>query len=273
MPDAQIITLADGPSWAAMKDATPVESTARRSSCVIVMSPRRWRRAEPPTEHVEMLSSHVAAACADADEAAVAGDAYERLAAMALARKLADESPIRQGERQRMLRDAGLPGVFYANPATEAIFAASAEHLGKGGVFGSISNAVSSAVKAVGKAAEVVLPVPYIATKLTQAVAKNGPGLINGLVAKGEQIISKTATALPAVAGNVAAGAISNGINSVAGNAASELGAMTGTGGPQYVTPQDLGSTTSPLASYMPFLVVGAGIFLLVNLSSGRRRR
>lgn len=191
MPDSRMILLSDGPGWgpAPRTLSDQFDMPARRSGAR--MAPSRARRGGPVSRHVEQLAGYVGAQCESAEEAQLAGEAYERLVAMTLSRKLSDSRPMGRAERAKYLRDAGMPGYLYANPATEAIFTADAEGLGKGGIIGQITATVNRAIKPVSQIATAVTSggtkflssaatsLTNIGTGLNQAVEHGVTGFAN----------------------------------------------------------------------------------------------
>ena len=157
------------------------------------------------------LSTQVAGACRDGDELSAALSGYERLASLALSRRMADDSPIGQHERLAMLRAARLPGALYANPATEAILAADAESLGKGGGIGGF-------IKNVGKG------VQRLAAPITNSV-----NAFTGMVAGINEAAGRGIAGVAGGLANVATKDANNTglVNSIAGAA---LGGMSGMG-------------------------------------------
>lgn len=94
------------------------------------------------------------------------GDSLERLASMTLARKLRSPAPIGMVEAEEMVSLACVPDTAAGRMLTDRILYASAEELGKGGIIGSISHAVSHVVKTADSvmraAAPLVAHIPVI---------------------------------------------------------------------------------------------------------------
>lgn len=106
------------------------------------------------------------------------GDSLERFASMTLARKLRSPAPITADEANMMVGLAGVPRTRAGQMLTAQILQASADELGKGGVIGSISKAVSSVAQKVivpvtrvmAAAAPILNKVPVIGPALGAAV-------------------------------------------------------------------------------------------------------
>lgn len=243
---------------------------------VIVGPPRR--RSDAPTAHVQALAAHAVEACENDAELSLAGPSLERLATLCLSRKLADSSPVGPAERRQMLRDAGVPGALYANPATESIFSSSAENLGKGGVIGSISKAVSKVTQQVSR---VVAPV----TKIVNAVGSGVSGVVTSTVSTlagtVENLNQDFETGVSKL-GNMAAqnpgavvGALASGGASLGDIGLGESGGAGG--GSEYGSEEYPATPTTSPTNVGGIILVGGGVlgglWILSKIFSGRRRR
>lgn len=252
MPDSKLVLLSDGASsWEV--GPRPIRVSRKRSGAA--------------APGVSRFASHLSAS-ADPEDIAAAGPAYERLVALNLSRKLCDPSPIGRAEKNDMLRASGLPGGLYANAATEAIFAADADHLGKGGVLGSISKAVSSVGKTVSR---VVAPVTNVVNDvggLVSNTAQTLTGTVEGL----NTAVEKGVTGFAGQAANFAS---SPAALSVAGDALGVPGIGGGSGGGSYDPETGLYSPAQPAASASSntgLLIVGGGVVLLALILLTKRR-
>ncbi len=149
------------------------------------------------------------------------GDSLERLASMALARKLRSPAPIDAAEAAQMVGLAGVPNTRGGQMLTEQILSASADELGKGGVIGSITHTISHV------ATQVVRPVSKIvaaAAPILDKVPVIGPALSG--------VVQVTANAAGAIAGGNLKSLTSGGVmgltQKIAGWAGAGAGAAVG---------------------------------------------
>jgi hypothetical protein len=171
-----------------------------------------------------------------------------------------------------------MPESMYANQATEDIFSSSAENLGKGGVLGTISNAVKSATKSLNlkTTLSVINPVGYFGTQLARDVgkeAKNVPAILDGLAGKITSTIAQNpVAALSAGASLLGGGALTAGIGGAAGGEYGESGISSPDFDSQgnYIGP---GNSSASATNYTPVLLAGGAAIFLYVIFSGRRRR
>ncbi len=174
---------------------------------------------------------------------ATLGDSLERLASMTLARKLRSPESIGPGEAAEMVGLAGVPDTAAGRILTSRILQASAEELGKGGVIGSISKAVSTAAKKtivpasalLAKTAPLLSNIPVIGPMLSTGVKLQnnvvqavGHGNLKSVTSGGiGGLVTKIAGGAGAVVGGVAAlgGSAVQGIVEAPGVILSDLGA------------------------------------------------
>lgn len=235
MPEATIVTLAAGPGGApgpARRAPSAAPPQFRGLSGVIITRPSR--RSVVITPQTQLLAMQALGACESPEEAQLATHSLVRLATLTLSRKLGPlgDSVVGAGERRKLLRDAGVPGILYANPATEAIFASSAENLGKGGFLGQVSKAISNvghSISVDAKSAEhfatgVLQPVAKAATDAGQILITDPMnlatnlvgGLTQGLSSLGTNLLSNPQN-LIGLAGAVGTGGASLGLGDLLG--------------------------------------------------------
>lgn len=161
------------------------------------------------------------------------GESLERLASMALARKLRSPAPIDGSEAAVMVGLAGVPNTYAGQLLTDRILTASAEELGKGGIIGSISNAISSVAKTViqpvaklvSSAAPALKAVPGIGPALAMTVGQVAN--LTSTVAGGS-IKSLTSGGIPGILSNGFGGFIGQGVAGVLKGGVSGLGKVVG---------------------------------------------
>lgn len=128
------------------------------------------------------------------------GESFGRLASMVLASKLASgDAPLWPHERERLLKLAAVPEPFASHDdLTNLVFFANSDQLGKGGVIGSVTSAVSSAVNVVAKGVSTVQQKVdaglKMAAPLVAAVPGIGPAAANAMniVANQGDILAKS---------------------------------------------------------------------------------
>jgi len=250
-------------------------SSGRRRSGVVVRNSRPGAVPRGPSASVQSLAENVAECCDDEDEQLSAGQAYENLAALTLARKLRNPRPIGNGERKKMLRDAGMPGVFYANPATEAIFSSPAESLGKGGVIGSITHAVTQVTNTVK---QVAAPVTNIVNDVTHTAVSLVHSTATAVQGVGQALSNADVGIANGLAGSLSKFASSPAALSAVGGALGipipgPMGAQGASGSGPAPSYDQYGNElpAAPATNWAPVLLLGGGGLLLYLLTSKRR--
>lgn len=271
--DPIVSLAAGGPSWGGLVLRRPPPSRGRPVpptwQSVPVSLVRRIPAAGWPSPQVMGLAAGVAATCRTRGEAARMAAGYERLASLALARKLMDEGPIGEREKERMLRASNLPPKYFANPATEMIFAASADRLGKGGVIGGITKAVNKAIAPISKIVNTASStITSVATTGITALGSMANG-VNNAAANGVTGFANQAASL--ASSPAAVGMVAGALGAPLGIDMSGLQQSTaGQWGPS-VAPQpgaqQLSTQTLEIAG-LAFVAV----FLLMMAMNGRRR-
>lgn len=206
------------------------------------------------------------------------GESLERLASMALARKLKSPAPIDDSEARIMVGLAGVPNTRAGQMLTDRILTASAEELGKGGIIGSISSAVSKVAKTVVAPVAKVMSTVAPILKIVPVI---GPALSTA--------VSTTANLTTAIAGgsikSLTAGGVTGTLQRVVGYAGAAVGAGVAISGavgegiaeaPQTIyndvaaVGQWAGGVASDIGGYLGGVTSSGGGMLSTIMTAGR---
>jgi hypothetical protein len=281
---SRLYTLEAGPGWGMTRPLPRSGVIRARSQAPAARTPGMFSRlfglgSGPVSEHAQHMVACALNACETPREGLAAGPAYTRLAALVLSHKLSMGDHVGPGARARMLRDARLPGYLYANPATQAIFAAPAEGLGKGGFIGKITSSFNRAIK----------PVSQVLTAATSTITSTVAGGIQdlgGTVSGLDNAASRGVTGLANQAANFASsrqglstvldaatgggiGAIAGGVDQYGASAGSNYSGPLDSNGMPVTTPKAAGAGVSSSVLLVGALALGA---LFLFSGSSRRR-